>query len=163
MFPPSRCWTALPPRRWRFSPQKHGDMVRTSISRALLVRSAGPYSATERAVLMSASPRLSRKQLDRPSRALQPDVGRHRNSKVVAKRAAPISPQALAGPSRRREGSSMAAVDRSLVAAMPIFAGIAPAELDALLAQAYSARYARSTALFEQGSKAHSFFLLLHG
>jgi len=57
----------------------------------------------------------------------------------------------------------MAAVDRSLVAAMPIFAGIAPAELDALLAQAHSARYARNTALFGQGSKAHSFFLLLHG
>lgn len=57
----------------------------------------------------------------------------------------------------------MAAVDRSLVAAMPIFAGIAPAELDGLLAQAHSARYARNTAVFEQGSEAHSFFLLLHG
>lgn len=57
----------------------------------------------------------------------------------------------------------MAAVDRSLVAKMPIFAGIAPAELEALLAEARSARYAKNAAVFEQGEEAHSFFLLLHG
>jgi CRP-like cAMP-binding protein len=57
----------------------------------------------------------------------------------------------------------MAAVDRSLVAKMPIFAGIAPAELDALLAEARSARYAKNAAVFAQGEEAHSFFLLLHG
>ena len=57
----------------------------------------------------------------------------------------------------------MAAVDRSIVAQMPLFAGMAPAELDGLLAEARSARYAKNAAVFEQGAEAHSFFLLLHG
>jgi CRP/FNR family transcriptional regulator, nitrogen oxide reductase regulator len=57
----------------------------------------------------------------------------------------------------------MAAVDRSLVADLPLFAGLAPAELDAMLSEARSARHPKNSAVFEQGEDAHSFFLLLHG
>ena len=57
----------------------------------------------------------------------------------------------------------MASIDRSLVAGMPLFAGVAPADLDALLAEARSARYPKNAAVFSQGEEAHSFFLLLHG
>ena len=55
------------------------------------------------------------------------------------------------------------AIDRSLVAKLPLFAGLAPAELDAVLAEARSARYPKNSAVFEQGEEAHSFFVLLHG
>lgn len=55
------------------------------------------------------------------------------------------------------------AIDRSLVAKLPLFAGLEPAELDAILAEARSARHAKNTAVFEQGEEAHSFFVLLHG
>lgn len=57
----------------------------------------------------------------------------------------------------------MASIDRSLVAGMPLFAGVAPADLDVLLAEARSARYPKNAAVFSQGEEAHSFFLLLHG
>lgn len=57
----------------------------------------------------------------------------------------------------------MASIDRTLVAGMPLFAGVAPADLDALLAEARSARYPKNAAVFSQGEEAHSFFLLLHG
>ena len=57
----------------------------------------------------------------------------------------------------------MASIDRSLVAGMPLFAGVAPADLDALHAEARSARYPKNAAVFSQGEEAHSFFLLLHG
>lgn len=57
----------------------------------------------------------------------------------------------------------MASIDRSLVAGMPLFAGVAPADLDALLAEARSTRYPKNNAVFAQGEEAHSFFLLLHG
>ena len=57
----------------------------------------------------------------------------------------------------------MAAVDRSLVAELPLFAGLAPAELDAILAEARSTRYPKNSAVFEEGEDAHSFFVLLHG
>jgi CRP-like cAMP-binding protein len=57
----------------------------------------------------------------------------------------------------------MAAVDRSLVAKLPLFAGLAPAELDAVLAEARSIRYPKNSAVFEEGEDAHSFFVLLHG
>lgn len=57
----------------------------------------------------------------------------------------------------------MASIDRSLVAGMPLFAGVAPADLDALLAEARSTRYAKNAAVFTQGEEAQSFFLLLHG
>lgn len=57
----------------------------------------------------------------------------------------------------------MAAVDRSLVANLPLFAGLAPAELDDILREARSMHHAKNAAVFEQGEPAESFFLLLHG
>jgi len=57
----------------------------------------------------------------------------------------------------------MASVDRSLVAGMPLFAGVSPADLDALLLEARSARYEKNASVFTQGEAARSFFLLLHG
>ena len=57
----------------------------------------------------------------------------------------------------------MAAVDRSLVAELPVFAGLAPAELDAILSEARSIRYPKNSAVFEEGEDVHSFFVLLHG
>lgn len=57
----------------------------------------------------------------------------------------------------------MASIDRSLVAGMPLFAGLTPSDLDSLLVEARSARYPKNSAVFEQGEEAHSFYLLLHG
>jgi CRP-like cAMP-binding protein len=54
-------------------------------------------------------------------------------------------------------------VDRFLVAELPLFAGLAPEELDAMLGSARSARYPKNTPVFEEGGEAHSFFVLLHG
>jgi CRP-like cAMP-binding protein len=54
-------------------------------------------------------------------------------------------------------------VDRSLVAELPLFSGLAPEDLDTMLRSARSARYPKNTAVFEQGEEAHSFFVLLHG
>ena len=54
-------------------------------------------------------------------------------------------------------------IDRSLVANLPLFAGLGREELDAMLSEARSARYAKNAAIFEQGEEAHSFFVLLHG
>ena len=55
------------------------------------------------------------------------------------------------------------AIDSSLVANLPLFAGLDPRGLDAILSEARSARFAKNTAVFEQGEDAHSFFVLLHG
>ena len=57
----------------------------------------------------------------------------------------------------------MPSVDRSLIADLPLFAGLTVEELDDVLREARSVRFARNTAVFEQGAEAHSFFLLLHG
>ena len=57
----------------------------------------------------------------------------------------------------------MAAVDRSLVATLPMFAGLSPGEQDELLREARSIRYPKDTAVFDQGAEAHRFFVLLHG
>ena len=46
---------------------------------------------------------------------------------------------------------------------MPLFAGLAPAELDAILSEARSVRYPKNSAVFEEGEDVHSFFVLLHG
>ncbi len=54
-------------------------------------------------------------------------------------------------------------VDRSLVADSPAFQGLAAEQIDDVLREARSMRYARNTAIFRQGDPAHSFFLLLHG
>lgn len=57
----------------------------------------------------------------------------------------------------------MASVDRSLVANLPMFAGLSSAEQDELLREARSMRYSKGTAVFDQGLEAACFFLLLHG
>ena len=57
----------------------------------------------------------------------------------------------------------MAAVDTSLVADLPMFAGFSGEELADILREARSARYPRNSEVFSQGEDAHSFFLLLHG
>ena len=57
----------------------------------------------------------------------------------------------------------MAAVDRSLVANLPMFVGLSPAEQDELLRESRSTRYSKGTAVFDQGTEADRFFLLLHG
>ena len=44
----------------------------------------------------------------------------------------------------------MASVDRSLVAHLPIFAGLAPEQLDELLREAQSVRYPKGTNVFQQ-------------
>jgi CRP-like cAMP-binding protein len=55
------------------------------------------------------------------------------------------------------------AVDRSLIANLPVFAGVAAADLDGILDEARSLRCPKNSSVFEQGEPAHSFFLLLHG
>ncbi|ABD89471.1 Crp/Fnr family transcriptional regulator [Rhodopseudomonas palustris] len=57
----------------------------------------------------------------------------------------------------------MPTVDSSLVADLPLFAGLAAAELDAVLTDARSARVAKNAAVFRQGDEAQSFYVLLHG
>ncbi len=58
---------------------------------------------------------------------------------------------------------NMATVDRSLVAKLPLFAGFSAEELDEILHEARSLRFAKNRNVFEEGGEAHSFFLLLHG
>jgi CRP/FNR family transcriptional regulator, nitrogen oxide reductase regulator len=55
------------------------------------------------------------------------------------------------------------ALDRSLIAGLPQFQGLAPEDLDRILQRARSARYPKDTAIFEQDEGAASFFLLLSG
>ena len=57
----------------------------------------------------------------------------------------------------------MPAIDRSVAADIPLFAGLAPEELDEILREARAVRVPKGTEVFEQGSKANSFFVLLHG
>lgn len=57
----------------------------------------------------------------------------------------------------------MAGLDPSLVAAMPLFAGLQPADIRQVLEEARSVRYPKGGVVFEQGSEADSYFLLLHG
>src|SRR6266568_7335412 len=57
----------------------------------------------------------------------------------------------------------MAAVDRSLVANLAMFAGLAGAEQAELLREARSVRYPKGSAVFDQGVEADRFFVLLHG
>src|SRR6266700_2591620 len=56
--------------------------------------------------------------------------------------------------SARHPESPMASLDRSIVANVPIF--------DSLRA-ARSVRYPKDSSVFDQGTEAHSFFVLLHG
>jgi CRP-like cAMP-binding protein len=57
----------------------------------------------------------------------------------------------------------MAGVDRSVIASLPMFAGLAPDKLDAILKEAQSVRYPKGVNVFEQDAPAGSFFVLLHG
>jgi len=57
----------------------------------------------------------------------------------------------------------MATVDNSMVAHLPLFAGLSAADLTEVLREARSSRFAKHSAVFEQGAEAASFFLLLHG
>ncbi len=57
----------------------------------------------------------------------------------------------------------MATIDRSIVAELPLFAGLGPGDLDEILREARSVRYAKDSTVFAQGADAVSFFVLLHG
>ncbi len=57
----------------------------------------------------------------------------------------------------------MVSIDRSTISALPLFAGLGPAELDDVLRDARSLRVEKNEPVFEQGAEATSFFLLLHG
>jgi CRP-like cAMP-binding protein len=54
-------------------------------------------------------------------------------------------------------------LDRSLIAGLTPFRGLAPADLDDILRKARASRYARDAAIFDQEAEARSFFLLLNG
>jgi CRP-like cAMP-binding protein len=57
----------------------------------------------------------------------------------------------------------MPTVDRSLVAELPLFAGLAPAALDDILREAHSLHHAKHSVVFTEGDEAKSFFVLMHG
>jgi CRP-like cAMP-binding protein len=57
----------------------------------------------------------------------------------------------------------MATVDSSLVAHLPLFAGLGSDELAEVLREAHSSRYPKNSIVFEQGADATAFFVLLHG
>ena len=57
----------------------------------------------------------------------------------------------------------MAALDRSIVAEIAVFAGLGADDVDEILREARSVRYPKDTSVFEQGNEAHAFFVLLHG
>jgi len=57
----------------------------------------------------------------------------------------------------------LAALDRSLIRELPLFAGLAGNALDRILEPATSIRCAAGDAVFEQGEPATRFFVLLHG
>ncbi len=54
-------------------------------------------------------------------------------------------------------------LDKSLVADLPMFAGMGPDDLNDILREAQSIRYQKGTSVFQQDEEAHSFFILLHG
>ena len=57
----------------------------------------------------------------------------------------------------------MASLDRSVIADLPMFAGLATDQLDSIVKEAQSVRYSKGTNVFEQDAPATSFFILLHG
>ncbi|HEX2724402.1 MAG TPA: cyclic nucleotide-binding domain-containing protein, partial [Beijerinckiaceae bacterium] len=57
----------------------------------------------------------------------------------------------------------MARLDRSVISGLPIFAGLAPEQLDDVLAEVQSIRFAKRASVFEQGQEELAFFALLHG
>ena len=54
-------------------------------------------------------------------------------------------------------------VDRMVVAEMPLFAGLAPPDIDELLREANSTRIVKDAHVFDQGQDAGYFYVLLHG
>jgi CRP-like cAMP-binding protein len=65
-------------------------------------------------------------------------------------------------PSRGR-GKPMPTLDRSIIAGLPPFKGMAPQDLDYILSSGRASRYPKDSAIFEQDAEAGSFFLLLNG
>jgi len=57
----------------------------------------------------------------------------------------------------------MATIDRSLVVDLPLFAGLAAAELDDILRDARAVHHGRDGVVFREGDDAASFFVLLNG
>ena len=57
----------------------------------------------------------------------------------------------------------MANVDRSLIADLPLFAGLEPEGLDEMMREAQPVRYPKGANVFQQDAEARSFFVLLHG
>jgi CRP-like cAMP-binding protein len=57
----------------------------------------------------------------------------------------------------------MAAVDRSLVMHLTMFAGLDAKALDGILNEARAHRHPKNSSVFQEGQEAHSVFLLLHG
>ncbi|RVD47566.1 Crp/Fnr family transcriptional regulator, partial [Mesorhizobium sp. M8A.F.Ca.ET.023.02.2.1] len=57
----------------------------------------------------------------------------------------------------------MAALDRSLISQLPLFQGMTAEEQSEILRSARSSRYAKESAIFEQETEAHSFFVLISG
>ncbi|PVE23022.1 Crp/Fnr family transcriptional regulator [Microvirga sp. KLBC 81] len=57
----------------------------------------------------------------------------------------------------------MPSLDKSLVADLPMFAGVAPDDINEILKEAQSVRYPKGTNVFQQDEEARSFFVLLHG
>lgn len=56
-----------------------------------------------------------------------------------------------------------APLDPSLIADLPLFAGMEQADLSSILSGARSQRFVKNAQVFTQGEAASSFFLLLHG
>ena len=54
-------------------------------------------------------------------------------------------------------------LDKSVIASLPVFAGLSGEQLEDILSQAKSLRFARNAHVFEQGAEAQTFFLLLDG
>lgn len=57
----------------------------------------------------------------------------------------------------------MPALDRSLIASVPLFQGLTAEQLGDVLSDAQSVRYPKGTEVFQQDLEAQSFYLLLHG
>ena len=70
---------------------------------------------------------------------------------------------AWARGARPAEEEILGHLDRMLIAGLPQFEGMGPEDLDYILRNAHSQRFARETTIFEQDDEAHSFFLLLDG
>lgn len=57
----------------------------------------------------------------------------------------------------------MTSVDRSLIADLPLFAGLPPEALDDILRGAHAVHYPKGSIVFAEGAEAVSFYVLLHG